>query len=311
MNSILLLAFNNYSNRQVKLYDSLYPYLQNSASYFNIDSVNFNPNDGVTTEIILGKGTETQLQNLDVASWDYLIVYTKTQTLDGPINSRWFILNVERTRGGQYKLTLQRDVLADYYQQATTSPAFVEKGWLRETNPLIFNSEDIQVNQIKKQETLLKDETACPWLVMYVAKNAVENDKQITVPADNVVNAVEVSVSSIDNFVLYPYQNSTTPLRVIETDITKVDYTFEFRAYNVAGGGTDSWKFYYSNKNANAYFNNERVAYGTSLTVSSFNDFQKTCNDMNTLPAAVRNLMAAKAKTEDIIAAQTFSTVEN
>lgn len=203
--NLLLLSYNNYYNRRVKGYDSLYPYAQNSTAYQVVGNINFDPNDGINTSLIIGTGVETWTASLDKASWDYLIAFEgdpEAAPTQGTIVSRWFILNVNRTRGKQYKLTLQRDLLYDYYTPVVSSPAFVEKGWLREANPLIFNSEDIQVNQIKKEETLLKDETGCPWLVMYAAKNAITADKVITVPQDNIDNSIDISASTIDNFVL-------------------------------------------------------------------------------------------------------------
>lgn len=54
MNILLLRGFNNYFNRIVKKYSSLADYKSNSASFLDLANINFNPNDGVATELIIG-----------------------------------------------------------------------------------------------------------------------------------------------------------------------------------------------------------------------------------------------------------------
>lgn len=61
MNILLLRGFNNYFNRIVKKYTALADYKSHSASYLDFTGINFNPNDGVATELIIGSAT--QLEN--------------------------------------------------------------------------------------------------------------------------------------------------------------------------------------------------------------------------------------------------------
>lgn len=143
--------------------DTLSEYLV--APYYDnlyTTGVAFNPNDGVDTE---------QVANIPASSftYDYMILG------DGnTLVSRWFIIEAQRLRNGQYKLTLRRDVFADSLEEVLDAPAFIEKGTLKESDPMIFNREDITVNQIKKEETLLKDATGTSWIVGYMSKGTTQ-----------------------------------------------------------------------------------------------------------------------------------------
>lgn len=73
---------------------------------------------------------------------------------------------------------------------------FIEKATLLSDNPLIFNKEDIQVNQIKTSETQLRDETGCAWIVGYydnkilqTNSDAYKIETSIDVPFDIAVNS--------------------------------------------------------------------------------------------------------------------------
>lgn len=88
------------------------------------------------------------------------------------IGSSWFVMQADRTRKGQYKLTLKRDNIADHFEVIANSPAYIEKATIKNLNdPAIFNKEELLVNQIKKQEKLLKDKTNMAWLVAWINNN--------------------------------------------------------------------------------------------------------------------------------------------
>lgn len=87
----------------------------------------------------------------------------------GEIISRWFIIEFDRTRNGQYIATLRRDLMADYIERIKDAPVLVEKANLEMGDPLIYNGESLEYNQIKKSEYLLKDKTNTPWIVGYTA----------------------------------------------------------------------------------------------------------------------------------------------
>lgn len=61
MNILLLRGFNNYFNRIVKKYSTIADYKTNSSSFLDLANINFNPNDGVVTELVIGSAN--QLEN--------------------------------------------------------------------------------------------------------------------------------------------------------------------------------------------------------------------------------------------------------
>ena len=162
--NLYYLHYNNYYNRIIKKFDTLAEYLT-LPYYDNVatNNIAFNPNDGIDTE---------QIVNLtaSVFTYDYAILAEGND-----IVSRWYVLEAKRTRNGQYRLRLRRDLFADSLEDVLDAPAFIEKAELEYNDPLIFNSEDMTFNQIKQSETLLKDETGCPWIVGYFARNDSDN----------------------------------------------------------------------------------------------------------------------------------------
>lgn len=185
MKLLILKKFNNYFNRKIIKYDNLDDYASHSAASLTINSYNFNPNDGVRTDVVLGKGDKGLDAFFDfetTKSADYLVAYS-TETIhngDEPdvdvntIESRWFITEVKRTRGGQYAIQLKRDSIADNLSTLINCPAFIRKGTLDDNNPLIVNDEGVRFNQIKTSETLLKDKTNSAWIVGYFSKDFVD-----------------------------------------------------------------------------------------------------------------------------------------
>lgn len=191
---IYYLNFNNYYNRQLKVLSSLSDYLPYVIGTSE-SGRNFNPANDITVKFV------TNRQRDEVG--DYMLAVD-----DGVIVSRWFILNGDRTREGQYLLTVRRDVLADYYTQVLTAPCFIEKATLETGDPMIFNKEDMTVNQIKTSETQLKDETGCAWVVGYVPSNAFSQSQ--TIPAQYISSTIQVddTYESLSEFPYYDYINN-------------------------------------------------------------------------------------------------------
>lgn len=145
--------YNNYYNRIVKKENTLSGY---GEPIYVEQGVNFNFSDGVDT---------TQVLNTDLNP-DYIVLVDT----NGNIISRWFVIDANYTRNGQHVFTLHRDVIADKYDEVLNADVFIEKATLPSDNPLIYNSEDIAVNQIKKSETALKDKTGVAWICGYIAR---------------------------------------------------------------------------------------------------------------------------------------------
>ena len=105
---------------------------------------------------------------------------------------------MKRTRGGQWDMTLKRDVLADNFNAVLDADTFIEKGYISDTtNPLLYNKESLNVNQIKQYEVPLMDETKCGWIVGYIPNNwagaTVTKDVAIPVQAD-------ITVAGLNNW---------------------------------------------------------------------------------------------------------------
>ena len=241
MNLLILKGFNNYFNRIIKRYTTLADYRTHSDSYYDFSDINFNPNDGVTTTQIIGSTTQQQTGGADPVplAWehdgnpDYLIAYETEQvgnTTISTIKSRWFIVESVRTRNGQYSLKLKRDSIADFFESLLSCPAFIKKGTVSDDNPLIVNSENITVNQIKSGETLLKDQTGSAWIVGYMAKNApaatiteqIPDDVQLSYKTiEDIATDLEINASDLGNILT---QNPDNPSYFISDNIEFVGW---------------------------------------------------------------------------------------
>lgn len=159
----LLMNYNNYFNRTYKRHNTLEQYIDASEGHIlGVDKpYNFSINDGVTMEHVFNV-TETEEPN-------YLLLLEENE--QRTIVSRWFVIDWTKVRGNQYKGLLRRDLLADNYEKITTSPSFIEKGYVEPTDSAIFNKENMNFNQIKTRETLLKDDSKTAWIVGYIAKD--------------------------------------------------------------------------------------------------------------------------------------------
>jgi hypothetical protein len=149
--------FSNYYNRRVKRYATIAEYGSPSFTQANI---NFNPNDGVSTSLILGSTAQYH------GTGDYAVAVE-----NGEIVSRWFIMEQSRDRAGQFSVILRRDLIADFYEEFMASTTYLERGWITDTsNYLLFNNENYNANQIKTNETQLIGKDKCMWLIGYVDK---------------------------------------------------------------------------------------------------------------------------------------------
>lgn len=167
LNSIVLAKWKSYFDRKMKpVYQGIQEYdEQGGATIVNdFENVNFNPNDGIDAELILNQAYDD--------TGDYLFVIDDpAHPYGGSVVSCWYVTESRRTRQGQTKLTLKRDVLADFQTQMLNAPCFVEKGTVGADNPLIYNREGQNYNQVKVKEDLIRDRSGVPWLVAYIAKN--------------------------------------------------------------------------------------------------------------------------------------------
>lgn len=168
MNTVYFLYnFNQYHNRRCIRYDTLNEYLSHKTDNVTIEydlksGVNFSESDGVNASLTYNQ-TISSAKNPN-----YCLI------VDGEeIISRWYVIDAKKLRNGQYTLILTRDSVADYYNAVINAPTYIEKATISNPyeNKLIFNKEQIEFNQIKKSEYLLKDKTNCNWIVGYLGPN--------------------------------------------------------------------------------------------------------------------------------------------
>lgn len=165
--TLMAINYNNYYNRILRIGKTIDDYEAEDGYPYYEYGVYFKFGDGVNT---------TQVLNDNVKNKDYVILIEE----DGKtINSRWFIIDATYQLNGQQVLTLRRDLLADFSDTVLYSDSFIEKGYLRRGNNLLFNKEDMTFNQVKKDELLLKDSTNIPWIVGYYPNNANIGGKAI------------------------------------------------------------------------------------------------------------------------------------
>ena len=162
----LLLQFNNYFNKKVKKYSTVEDYISHAskaeyslnASGVPADLTCWNPNDGIETVLNVrwhGKWNPDYLLIIDVSFDNKKII------------GRWFIREPKFLSKGNYNFILRRDVVAEKYDSIVNAPCFIQKGFVREESPLIFNKEDFDCNQIKINEDVVCDKSNCAWLTVY------------------------------------------------------------------------------------------------------------------------------------------------
>ena len=301
---LLLLHYNNYFNRIIKKKDTVADYKAADTNYKEVANINFNPGDGVATSIVLGLG-QTGSIFTDTNEFDYLVAY---ETVDNKqvIDSRWFILEQDRKRGGQFELTLKRDVLADNYNDVINSPIFLEKGFINDVNdPLLYNSESMHVNQIKQLEIPLMDETKSGWVVGYIPSDAFPKEppqsdrveKTVTLPT-----TADITVNGLNSWSYWNYCNSNPNYKYMADTHGKRKVTVKLRSYFTIKGsfgpeavsyvGAD-YTFYPNSDDAGTYNEKNSEVNHDSTSISDapswYNEFGPVTLTEDTLRADVCN----------------------
>lgn len=206
MSTVHLLSYNNYYNRIVKKETSLSEYQGYQVKYNGeasdpngnsaiLEGVNFVDGDYVNTDLTVNWGGDLP---------DYLL-----NVEDNVILSRWFVVGAQKTRSGQLRLQLHRDLIVDFYDVVLNADCFIEKAMLDDSDPMIYNSEDMTFNQIKSGETVLQDETKSAWIVGYItSKTADESGNPLDIEADfNAAVGADEALAGIANYKYYKYSN--------------------------------------------------------------------------------------------------------
>ena len=200
--TLYYLRFNNYFNRQLIMKYGTTWYRQLQIG-FTPNVQLFNYGDGINTTQIVNT---VQWNDVDDKAPDYCVVEDDT-TLE---YSRWFVVEWKYIRAGQYQATLKRDVLADNYDAIMSSPMLISKGYVTPSDSAIFNYEGQSYNKIKTSETLLYDETGCPWLVGYIPRDAFKEKAQ-EVTTSLISPFYNLSYATLEAFYQdYPYFKGMT-----------------------------------------------------------------------------------------------------
>lgn len=163
MSKLYLYNYNNYFNRIVKKESTLANY---GTPIYSLSETNFDENDGVSANHVV---------NYAGFDGDYLII-TKVINNVETIQSRWFVIENKKLRGGQHNLRLRRDLIVDYYDKIIKAPALINRAYINNVDDnLIFNSEGFNFNQIKRNETLINQygNNYGSYYALYFAKDSV------------------------------------------------------------------------------------------------------------------------------------------
>ena len=256
---VYLLQYENYYNRkQPRPKATIGEY--GDYILYSQEYMNFNPNDQVNAELIM---------NTIEKDANYAIICND----DGTIASRWYVIGSVRLAGGQWRFTLRRDLIADFYDDILYAPATIHRGKLRDNDPYILNDEGILFNQIKQSETLLKDETQIPWIVGYIAApQANETDEVVSVVRRDVTPDFTVETLESWNYVNYIGESNA------EGSKTESNFTYYVRAQDDAVVGGYQYKFEYGAKTNNQvdYIGNPLL--GATLRFNGGNQLDRFVN---------------------------------
>lgn len=225
---LILYNYNNYFNRTIKkfsTYAEYYAYaIAGQEPYIELPKTNFDITDGVNAKHVINVAKTSVAYNKNPN-------YAVLEDSEGEV-SRWFVTECIKVRGGQYQLSLKRDVVADYYDSVVNSPCFIEKGTLSHNDPLIFNSESMSFNEIKTDEILLdrandRQQPGCAWVVGYIARNANTLNKQVTETVE-IVPGVLLDYEDLPEFITDAIEGGYSIYsfrKEVEVEITDSRYT--------------------------------------------------------------------------------------
>ena len=195
--NLFIFKYNNYYNRILKKEETLEAY---GTPVYVYEPQSFNPNDGINTSVLVGDSF-----NPYDGTGDYLILEE-----DEEILSHWFIIETAfETARAQWKLTLRRDLLVDFYNDYINTDCFIEKATLNADDPLLFNEEDMSFNQIKTSETLLKDKSGCAWLVGYYDKSKADIAGSVDYNNNVDIPYITIPYNTIEDWPLYGHEENS------------------------------------------------------------------------------------------------------
>lgn len=159
---------NNYYNRKLVLSGvrNLSEILTNTKLLQTLTPINIATGNALECSVVVNVKTNYAVNSNFP---DYAVIYSVLDDNTTEL-SRWFVMRYSKIRGMQYEIVLKRDVLADYNQEILYADTFIEKGFVDRFDPLIYNNENGNYNQLKVKEYRINDQTQTGWIVGYIAK---------------------------------------------------------------------------------------------------------------------------------------------
>lgn len=242
--NIYLLSYNNYYNRQVKKLDTIQDYVDGGYVINVVNDVNFEMADGIASKLIVNYQYVTKEP-------DYVLIAEKpTTTNPNPKFTRWFIIDSDLTRGSQYEFAVKRDICVDYNDLLLNSTYFIERGYVPDSNDLVFNNEHQAFSQIKQGQTPLYDETGVPWIVGYMARNAAGSTSSVEISTRAYTgDYADIVVNDITQWDYYQYCNINPNHTTAIGDDVQVPYIalLKLPVQTTDGWGNKSYQMVYLN----------------------------------------------------------------
>ena len=247
-----LFNLHNYRDRVIISRPLVSNYTSLLGSPITLNNINFIANDGIRTEQIVNYPQTMPLYCDGTAAPSYVIVSEDYNS--NYIVSRWWVIGSQILRNGQARLSLLRDVLADYDDVIKKKPMFIKKGWVNSVNdPAVLNNEDMTFSQIKKQELPIKDKSNSAWYVGYLSKDFTSKD--FAIPPANL--NITGTYSSEDAYTYSKY-NASKPFITEDFNDFIVNYYYYVR--NVFGVGALYKIGWDNNGNAKTPWSNDGYA---------------------------------------------------
>lgn len=220
--NLYLLRYNNKYNRIIKKLNSISEYSEYLLGSPLLGIQNFNFGDGVTTHQVITKW------NIDYGNPDYLVIEDNNNP--GVVHSRWFVVEAMYQSNGTYVLSLHRDTIADNINEVLNSTSLVDKGHLNVDNPLIYNSENVSFNQIKKGQYPIENKAKTPWLVAYLArKNADNTDRTYDINYKTINPFIEPGECPIPSYMFGTHKF------IVGNEISKISVDYAYNNTLVEG----------------------------------------------------------------------------
>lgn len=247
-----LFNLHNYRDRVIISRPLVSNYTALLGSPITLSNINFIANDGIRTEQIVNYPQTMPLYCDGTAAPSYAIITEDYNS--NYIVSRWWVIGSQILRNGQARLSLLRDVLADYDDVIKKKPMFIKKGWVNSVNdPAVLNSEDMTFSQIKKQELPIKDKSNSAWYVGYLSKNFTS--KEFAIPPANL--NITGTYSSED---AYDYSKYNASKPFITEDFNDFIVNYYYYVRNIFGVGALYKIGWDNNGNAKTPWSNDGYA---------------------------------------------------